>query len=152
VNGDTDHSPVVSKVRERLGLCKQTMHRVHMERFNLNKLNEVEGKGQNQVKISNRFATVENLASDVNIKTVWGAIGENIKISVKEILDYYELKKHKPWFDRGCSKLVDQRKQTELQCLQDSSHINRGNLNNIIHETNRHFRIKKREYLKDKHN
>jgi hypothetical protein len=25
-------------------------------------------------------------------------IGENIKVSAKEIVGYYELKKHKPWF------------------------------------------------------
>jgi hypothetical protein len=34
--------------------------------------------------------------------------GENINISAKESLDYYELKKHKPCFDKGCSKLLDQ--------------------------------------------
>jgi hypothetical protein len=35
---------VVTKIRERLAVSKQTTHRVHMERFNLKKLNEVEGK------------------------------------------------------------------------------------------------------------
>jgi hypothetical protein len=33
------------------------------------------------------------------------AIRENIKISTKDILGYYELKKHKPWYDKGYSKL-----------------------------------------------
>jgi hypothetical protein len=46
-------------------------------------------------------------------------IRENIKISAKVSLGYYELKKHKPWFDEGCSKLLDQRKQAKLQWLQD---------------------------------
>jgi hypothetical protein len=32
-----------------------------MERFNLNKLNEVEGKEQYHVEISNMFAALENL-------------------------------------------------------------------------------------------
>jgi hypothetical protein len=36
---------------------------------------------------------------------------ENINISAKESLGYYELKKNKPWFNEGCSKLLDQRKQ-----------------------------------------
>jgi hypothetical protein len=31
-----------------------------MERFNLEKLNEVEGRGQNRVGISNTFAALEN--------------------------------------------------------------------------------------------
>jgi hypothetical protein len=44
---DTDHYlVVVAKVRDRLAVSQQTMHRVHMERFNLKKLNKVEGKEQ----------------------------------------------------------------------------------------------------------
>jgi hypothetical protein len=43
---------VVAKVRERLAVSKQTMHSVLMERFNLKKLNEVEGKAQYHVEIS----------------------------------------------------------------------------------------------------
>jgi hypothetical protein len=35
---------MVAKIRERLAVSKQTMHRVHIERFNLKKLNEVDGK------------------------------------------------------------------------------------------------------------
>jgi hypothetical protein len=31
---------VVAKVRERLAVSKQTMHRVHMKRFSLKELNE----------------------------------------------------------------------------------------------------------------
>jgi hypothetical protein len=37
---------VVAKVRERLAVNKQRSQSIHMERFNLKKLNEVEGKGQ----------------------------------------------------------------------------------------------------------
>jgi hypothetical protein len=59
------------------------------------------------------------------------------------------LKKHKPWFDEGCSKLLEQRKEAKLQWLQDRSKINGDNLNNIRQETRRHFRNKKRTYLKD---
>jgi hypothetical protein len=35
---------VVTKVRERLTVNKQRSHRFHMERFDLKKLNDVEGK------------------------------------------------------------------------------------------------------------
>jgi hypothetical protein len=62
------------------------------------------------------------------------------------------LKKHKPWFDEGCSELSDQRKQAKLQWLQDANEINEGNLNNIRREASRHFRNKTGEYLKDKIN
>jgi hypothetical protein len=62
------------------------------------------------------------------------------------------MKKRKPWFDEGCSKLLHQRKQVKLQWLHDPSEINRDNLNNIRCETSRHFRNKRREYLNDKVN
>jgi hypothetical protein len=62
------------------------------------------------------------------------------------------LKKHKPWFDEGCSKLLDQKKEAKLQWLEDPSEINGDNLNNVRREASRHFRNKKREYLKDKIN
>jgi hypothetical protein len=65
-------------------------------------------------------------------------------MSAKESLGYYELKKHKPRFDKRSSKLLDKRKQAKLQWLQASSEINGDNLNNIRYETNRNFRNKKR--------
>jgi hypothetical protein len=40
---DTDHYLMVAKVKERLAVSKQTMHRVHMQRFSLKKLNKVRG-------------------------------------------------------------------------------------------------------------
>jgi hypothetical protein len=61
---------------------------------------------------------------EVEINSACETIGENIKTAMKESLCYYELKKHKPWFDEGCSKLLDQRKQEKLQWLQDPSEIN----------------------------
>jgi hypothetical protein len=78
-----------------------------MKRLNLKKLNEVEDKEKYRVEVSNRFATLDDLDAEVKINTILETIRENIKISAKEGLGYYELKKHKPWFDEGCSKLEE---------------------------------------------
>jgi hypothetical protein len=75
---------------------------------------------------------------------------ENIKILAKESLGYTKLKNHYIWFDEGCPKFLDQRKQAKLQWSRDPSEINRDNLNKIRRETNRRFRNKKMEYMKDK--
>jgi hypothetical protein len=69
VNCDIEHYLVVAKVRERLAVSKQTTNRIHMERLNLKKLKEVEGKEQYHVEISNRFATLENLEAEVDQHT-----------------------------------------------------------------------------------
>jgi hypothetical protein len=45
--------------------------------------------------------------------------------------------------------LFNKRKQAKLQWLQDPSEINGNKLNNIRREASRHFRNKRREYLKD---
>jgi hypothetical protein len=143
---------VVAKVRERLAVNKQRSQRFDMGRFNLKELNELRGKEQFHVEVSNGFAALEDLDSEVEINSAWETIRENIKISTKESLGYFELKKHKPWFDEGCSELLDQRKHAKLLWLQDPSEKNRKNLNNVRREASRHFRNKKREYLKDKIN
>jgi hypothetical protein len=108
---------VVAKVRERLAVNKQRSQRLLVERFNLKKLNEVEGKEQFRVQVSNRFAALEDLDAEVEINSAWETIRENVKISAKESLRYFELKKHKPWFDEGYSKLLDQRKEAKLMSL-----------------------------------
>jgi hypothetical protein len=93
-----------------------------------------------------------SIDAEVDINRTWGSIRKNIKISAKESLGYYELKKHKPWFNKGCSKLLDQREQGTQQWLQNPSKINGDNMNNIRREASRHFRNKYREYQKGKIN
>jgi hypothetical protein len=119
--------------------------------FNLNKLHETEGKEQCHVEVSNRFAALEDFDAKVDINSAWETFRENITISAKENLDFYDMKTHKLWFDKGCSKLSDQRKQAKLWWLQEPREINGDNLNNVRHETSRHLR-NLREYLKDKIN
>jgi hypothetical protein len=98
---NSDHYLVVAKVRERLAVNKQRSHSLHTEIYILKKFNEVEGKEQFRVEVSNRFAPLEDLDVEVEINSAWEIIRENINISAKECLDYFELKKHKPWFDEG---------------------------------------------------
>jgi hypothetical protein len=59
----------VAKVRERLAANKQRSPRFNMERFNLKKLNDVGGKEQFRVEVSNRFA---DLDAEVEINSAWG--------------------------------------------------------------------------------
>jgi hypothetical protein len=74
---------------------------------------------------------LENLDDEVDFNKAWETIRDNIN---------YELKKHKPWFDKGYSELLDKRKEAKLQWLQDPSEINGDDLNNIRRKVNRHLR------------
>jgi hypothetical protein len=47
------------------------MHRLYMERFSLNKLNEVEGKEHYHIQISNRLAALESLDAEADINRAW---------------------------------------------------------------------------------
>jgi hypothetical protein len=55
-----------------------------METFNLKKLNEVQGKEQHRVDISDRFAALEHLDVEADIKRTWETIRKNIKSPAKE--------------------------------------------------------------------
>jgi hypothetical protein len=102
----------VAKVRERLAENEQISLRFHMERFTLKKLNEVESKEKYHVEVSNRFVALEDMDAEVEINSAWEMIRENIKISAKESLHYFQLKKHKLWFDEGCSIKIIRSKET----------------------------------------
>jgi predicted CopG family antitoxin len=95
---------------------------------------------------------LENTDDYVDINRAWETISDTFKISAKESPYYYKLKKHKLSFHEVCLKLLDQRKETKLQWLQDPNQIKGDNLNNVRHETRRHFRNKKRKYLKNEIN
>jgi hypothetical protein len=139
-------------VRERLAVSKRAAQKTDTERFNIKKLNEGDVKQQQQVTTRNKFAALENLEDSGDSNEAWDNIGENIKISAQESLGYCESKPREPCFDEECSKLVDRRKQAKLQLLQDPSLANEDNVSDIRREASRHFRNKKRKYLKDKIN
>jgi hypothetical protein len=56
-----------------------TVHDVYLV-----KLNEVEGKEQYLVEVSNRFAALQNVYTEVEINSAWEMIREIIKMSAKE--------------------------------------------------------------------
>jgi hypothetical protein len=92
VDCDSGHYLVMAKPTEKLAVNKERSHIINMERFNLKKLNETEGKEQFRVEVSNRFAALEDLDTEVEINSAWETIRENIKMSAKGSLGYFELK------------------------------------------------------------
>ena len=61
-----------------------------------------------------------------------------------------EMKQHKPRFDEECLGILDQREQAKMQWIQDPSQRNADNLNNVRRDASRHFRNKKKTYLRAK--
>ena len=102
---------MVEKVRGRLAVSKQVAQKFVGERFNLNKLNELEVRKQYQIEITNRFAALETLSDDKDINRAYENIKENIKTSTKESLGLHLLKQHKLCFDDECLGFLDQRKK-----------------------------------------
>jgi hypothetical protein len=115
-----------------------------MQRFDLRKLNYAEVTKQYQVKITNRFAALENIDDNVDMNRVWENIRDNIKTSAKDSLGHYELQQHKPRFDDECSNLTDRRKLAKLQWMQNLSQVNGDNMDNVRREASRTFRTKKK--------
>jgi hypothetical protein len=139
-------------MRERLTVSKRAAKKIDMERFNVKKLNEGDVKEQYKVTIRNKFAALQNVEDSGYISGAWEDIRKNIKISAEEYIGYCEPRHYKLWFDEECSELVDRRKQAKLQWLQAPRKGNEDDLSNAQREASRHFRKKKREYLKDRIN
>ena len=114
------------------------------------KLKEPEVREQYQIEITERFAASENLNDDEDVNWMRENIKENIQTSAKENLGPHELKQNKPWFDEECLGFLDQRKQAKMQWIQDPSQSKVDNLNNVRREVGRHFRNKKKAYLRAK--
>ena len=62
----------------------------------------------------------------------------------------HEMKQHKPWIDEECLGILDQRKQAKMQWIQNPSQNNVDNLNIVRQDASRHFRNKKKTYLRAK--
>jgi hypothetical protein len=77
-------------------------------------------------------------------------VKEIIKTSAKESLGLHELKQNKPWFDEECLGILDHRKRAKMQWIQDPSPSKVDNLNSVRREVSRHFRNKKKAYLRAK--
>jgi hypothetical protein len=92
------------KIRQRLAVSEKAAQNFKVDRFNLRKLRELEVKKQYQIKISNRFAALEKLNDNDDIRTVLGNIKGYIKISAKENLSRYGKKQHKQCFDEEGSR------------------------------------------------
>jgi hypothetical protein len=65
--------------------------------------------------------------------------------------ELYKWEQHNPWSDEG-SQFLDQRRLAKIQWLQDPHQGNAHNLNNVRCVPTKHFKNKKREYLKAKIN
>ena len=70
--------------------------------------------------------------------------------SARESLGLHEWKQHKPWYDKECVDFLDQRKQAKMQWIKYPSPSNVDNMNNVRRNARRHFRNKKKVYLKAK--
>ena len=113
---------------------------INVEKFNLRKLSELEVGMKYQIKISNKFAALENLNDSEDINRAWENIKENMKSSAKDSLGLYELKQLKPWFDEESLQFFYQKKQVKMQRLQDPNQSNVDNLNNVRYKDSRNFR------------
>jgi hypothetical protein len=88
---------------------------------------------------------LDNLNDSKDINRAWENIKENIKISATKSLGLHVRvwKQYKAWFDEVCSLFLDQRKQAKMHWLQDPTITIEDNVNNVRHETNRHFMEKR---------
>jgi hypothetical protein len=130
---------VTAKVRGRLMVNKQGAQECYGVGFNLKQFRVLEIKEHFQIKISNRFAALENLYDSKHNKRAWESNRKTIKISVKENLGLYEWKQHIPWLDKNVHNFQIQ--GSRLKCTGFRIQT-KDNLNNVRCGGSRYFRKK----------
>jgi hypothetical protein len=88
---------VFPKVREKVDVIKQSKQTFDVEKFSFMSLSELKVSKQFHSKVSDRFASMENINDREDIHGAWENIRENTKTPAKESM--YEGKQHKPCFD-----------------------------------------------------
>jgi hypothetical protein len=71
---DNNQYLVLAKLGDRLSVSKRTRQNSCLERFDMKRLDDVEGKKRYQVEISNRFAALESLDESFDINNAWESI------------------------------------------------------------------------------
>jgi len=101
---------VFSYVKERLPVSEEGAQKFVVESSTLKKLSVLECWKKYEIKISKRFAALENLNDSKDIIGLGKMLEENIKISAKESLYLCEQKHREAWVDEKCLRFLDQRK------------------------------------------
>ena len=109
-------------------------------------LSELAFNKQYQIKVTNRFAGLENLNDSEGINRDWENSKGNIKPRIKRA-SLYKLRQHKPLFVEECLGLLHQRNEDKMQLLQDPNESDVDNPNSAEREAGRHIRNKWKEYL-----
>jgi len=130
-NCDTVHFLVAAKVRETLTVSKEVAQNFDVEIFNLRNLSELEVRKQYQIKISNKFAALENLNDSEDINRTCENIKQSIKTSDEESLFLNEFKQHKPWLDAKYLGFLDQMKHAKMQWSQVPNQSNADTISNV---------------------
>jgi DNA-binding SARP family transcriptional activator len=78
---DCDTDVMIAKVRKRLAVNKREAQTFDVNSFSIRKLNELEVRKQYRIKVSYRFAALENSSDSEDINRAWVNIQGNIKTS-----------------------------------------------------------------------
>ncbi|PSN38555.1 hypothetical protein C0J52_14819 [Blattella germanica] len=155
---NSDHQLVRVKIRERLALTRGTDNKDDSDKFELKNLRNDEVRLEYQIKITNRFETLEcseeNVATEEenNINREWESIRDTIKLSASESVGLLKKRQSRKWFDDECADMVNKRKLAKMNWMREPNEQNSEQLCSIRRETTRFLKNKKREYLKEKIN
>ncbi|PSN35187.1 hypothetical protein C0J52_22574 [Blattella germanica] len=148
---NSDHQLVRVKIRERLALTRGTDTKDDSQKFELKNLRNDEVRLEYQIKITNRFETLE--CSEENMATrEWESIRDTIKLSASESIGILKKRQSRKWFDDECVDMVHKRKLAKMNWMREPNEQNSEQLCSIRRETTRFLKNKKREYLKEKIN
>lgn len=146
----SDHYLVLINLLQRIKIEKQTKQKTSIN-VNLDHIRNEKIRKDFQLKLSNRFQALSNLAQgdpeEDTIESGWTNIKETLQNCAKEVCGKKERKNKKPWFDDECKEKVLQRKEAKDTWLNKKQESDREEYKKCSRETVRTLRRKKREWV-----
>ncbi|XP_046683293.1 uncharacterized protein LOC124369359 [Homalodisca vitripennis] len=144
----SDHYLVLVNLLQRIKIEKQSKQKTSIN-VNLDHLRNEKIRKDFQLKLSNRFQALSNLAQgnpeEDKIERGWTNIKETLQNCAKDVCEKNERKNKKPWFDEECKEKVVQRKEGKETWLNRKQAGDREEYKKRSRETVKTLRRKKRE-------
>ena len=147
---DSDHYLVVANIKVKLKM-ERTPRTEKVRRFNVDKLKTQDIRNEFQIKIQNRFSTLDILEEneeEIAVEEEWREIQSTIKEVAEEVLGFEERINSTDWYDAECRSVCSERKEMRILYLQNPDSIQMSeNFRAKTREAKRIIRQKKRQHL-----
>ena len=143
-NVDSDHYLVITRIRAKINKHKYNLNKEKNDRFNIERLKQIETKKEYEEQIKTLSREIEIKA---NIEEEWTNLEKIIKQTVQEKIGNIGKMKRNGWFDEECKQITDEKnKKYKAMINKKFTRAAKAEYQSTRREEKRIHKKKKREF------